>query len=506
MISLAGVLCVIVLTVNVVFSINESLMSFALRFIDFSFIDAMILSKKFSFISFISILFLIDNASLFFLNIPTLCLLILTNTLKEGKKVFYVLIGTILIIFFLMLFLNVKNLRIIELFNLLLYPILIFFNFIVTKNSKLIKILSLIPIINVLLIPYHTVRFHNNKSIWKYINITIIIVLMDVFIICIPSYLYVSYYIGNKNALIHGNITSPIYIDKNLIYVVEENFEEQKSSILSINEYAKYYKIKSFNIFFEHIMYNSKKREIYVYDSSNNKFCVFDKNLILKKFVKINVNSKYLNCGRIFYDNITNTIAFALEFDKFVMLDMDTLEVIKQIDIPYRNEGLIFNEFTKSYILTFWGPVPYILSIPVDDKVKYREISTPMWQGTAAISRKNKELYVSYHQRGRIYVYDAVTYKLKRKIKTQYSVRNITYDERYNILIAVGFYTGFVEIFLMDGSDRLIYRKFIGYHLRNSLLDWNNKRLYIPSFFGLNLIDINLLIRGLTQDENNIRN
>ena len=75
--------------------------------------------------------------------------------------------------------------------------------------------------------------------------------------------------------------------------------------------------------------------------------------------------------------------------------------------------------------------------------------------------------------------------KLKRKMKTNYTVKAITYDEELNILIAPSYFTGYVDIFLMDGTDKLLTREFVGYELREGYFDPKKENLYVCSMNGL---------------------
>ena len=48
---------------------------------------------------------------------------------------------------------------------------------------------------------------------------------------------------------------------------------------------------------------------------------------------------------------------------------------------------------------------------------KIRKIKADKYQGYIAMSDRNKEIYIPYHQKGVIGIYDIKTMKLKRKIK-----------------------------------------------------------------------------------------
>ena len=107
-----------------------------------------------------------------------------------------------------------------------------------------------------------------------------------------------------------------------------------------------------------------------------------------------------------------------------------------------------------------------------------------------ALSKRNNELYIAFHQQGIIGVYDLITYKLKRYIYTQYSVKCIYYNEEYNVLFAPGYFTGYMDIFLMNGEDKLLKTMFVGAFPREPL--YFNNKLLIPSHLGLKSYNLNL--------------
>ena len=167
---------------------------------------------------------------------------------------------------------------------------------------------------------------------------------------------------------------------------------------------------------------------------------------------------------------------------------MDTLDIIKKIKVPKFLDSLIFNIENNSYIVSFWNMyTPYFLAFPLNQKA-YKKVKAPLCQGEFVYSNRNKEIYAAYHIKGEIYVYDATTYKVKRKIKVGFSVKNLYYDEKYNILIASQYFNGNVYIFLMDGTDKLIYKKFVGFFLEKPVLYKNT--IYFPTHY--NLIEHNI--------------
>jgi len=82
-------------------------------------------------------------------------------------------------------------------------------------------------------------------------------------------------------------------------------------------------------------------------------------------------------------------------------------------------------------------------------------------------------------------------YNLKRKIKVRYGAKNISYDEHRNVLVTASYFTGYVDILLMDGSDKIIYSKFVDFNLRQPVLC--NDILYVPTHYNMYRYDIKYL-------------
>ena len=178
-----------------------------------------------------------------------------------------------------------------------------------------------------------------------------------------------------------------------------------------------------------------------------------------------------------------------MEILSLVVLKMNQIKYIKGIEDYV--DSLIYNKYRNSFLVSFWGKKQFLQEIDIENK-KIRKIKADKYQGYIAMSERNKEIYVAFHQQGQIGVYDAETMKLKRKIKSNYTVKDITYDEELNILIAPSYFTGYVDIFLMDGSDKLLTREFVGYELREGCFDPQKENLYICSERGLYIKKINI--------------
>lgn len=170
---------------------------------------------------------------------------------------------------------------------------------------------------------------------------------------------------------------------------------------------------------------------------------------------------------------------------------MNTLNIIRQVNIPKESDDLIFNKIDKSYVISFWLDTPFFIVCPVDYREKIKKIICPIFQGELCYSDINKEIYIAFHEQGQIYVYDANTYNLKRKTKVRYGAKNISYDEHRNVLVTASYFTGYVDILLMDGSDKIIYSKFVDFNLRQPVLC--NDILYVPTHYNMYRYDIKYL-------------
>jgi hypothetical protein len=216
---------------------------------------------------------------------------------------------------------------------------------------------------------------------------------------------------------------------------------------------------------------------------------------------KINVlKPGYDNASILCCNDIFSEIVFVLENGVCGSINLDTYDIKYIKGISDSSDSIIYNKYRKCFLITFWEKTEFsrnnfLQEIDIENK-KIRKIKADNYQGNIAMSEKNKEIYIAFNQQGRIGVYDVKTMKLKRKIKSNYTVKNITYDEELNILIAPSYFTGYVDIFLMDGSDKLLTREFVGYELREGCFDPQKENLYVCSQTGLykKKIDIKNLI------------
>lgn len=357
-------------------------------------------------------------------------------------------------------------------------------------NIKKLKYVLLVPFVNIFFFTSHVLRYISgtkNKAygiIRFYSPFVMMSVLVSVFIFTQIKPLDNSPYISNK-CIVKGE-SSGIAINPNTDDVVVSLYKD----IIFLKHKKK---IARFTTLIQNVLFNDKKNEYYCFDSGELTFYVFDGNdLSIKKISKLPPDydlAQIALCERISFDNETNTISLITEEGSFYLIDMTTFKVKDIKSLFFGNDSITYNPFKKEYILSFWTNSQYLISYSLRDENTENRISgikTSYLHGYVTVSVRNKEIYLAFPQKGRIYVYDAVTYRLKRKIKSLYMVKSLHYNEKYNILIALSYNTGYMDVFSMDGGkDNLIDRQFIGYKLRTARLHPDGKTVFIASAFGI---------------------
>lgn len=354
-----------------------------------------------------------------------------------------------------------------------------------------------IPILNILCFPnlYVTIITKNKKfaPILKVVLMFCgIIIISNIFLSAIFSYHMKERTKIGYNFCINNDKTFINYIDKN------------KSNQISIVEMdcnlRKTFRVFPNNRFFNILSINYEKNEIYNFDNINKNFLIFDYNTLeLKKKKKLPIVG--IDFEKIDFDNESKTISLALEHGIIYIFDMNTLDIIEQMESPMELASVCYNRANKSYVFSYWLNTPYFMVYSIYEKT-IKKYSSPPFQGEIEYSNKNKELYIPYHEQGQIYVLDAETYKLKRKINVRYSVKNLYYSEQYNILVAASYYTGFIDIILMDGSDEIIGSKFLGFLLRRPILF--NDNIYIASWGKKYKYNVKNLLNKLSNKEDKL--
>jgi len=358
------------------------------------------------------------------------------------------------------------------------------------ENIKNKKIFMAIPIIGEICCINDILIYIFKKDLNKYrkINLLIIsLILSNIICFFIPI---------NKNEslknLISNKSTYSIRYYENKMLI-----SSQQHSFIVVNRKNKY---KIYNIDelkkeeLEDFVVNDKKKEIYLckglmlYILDLNTFNIINE-INLEKY---RIKDKH---SRVCCNNDFTKLLIVPENDKHIcLLDLETKNIFeKKIDY-YKNDWVIYNKYRKCFLLSFYETyTSYLKEIRMTDNLIYDfNIKSEICQGYSTISDKNMEIYVAFNQQGKIGVYDVRTMKLKRKIKSNYTVKNITYDEDLNVLIAPSYLMGYVDIFLMDGSDTLLTREFVGYELREAGFDIKKENLYVCSKAGLYKIPINI--------------
>lgn len=369
------------------------------------------------------------------------------------------------------------------------YMLMIYINLYVKSENKLIKFFQLIPIVADVFLIKHVLHMITKKFI-LFKQIIFFTMANAVLFVILIGQINLYKILNLKNTLIlPGDFYNLNHFkNENIIISNDKSKREVITYNLDNNQITKHPIICKGT--FDGAVYNIDRNEYYFYDEVSGIFTVLDNKFQIKNKKQIASATNELYSGhRIIFDN--NNIILILEKGRMFNLDITNLNIIGIFNIPDRSDYAEINKFRNSYIITFWLKKDYLLEYSVDSK-RFNKIQAPVMQGYVQISNRNKEVYVAYHQKGQIYVYDAINYKLKRKIKTNYTVKNIRYDEDLDILIAPSYMKGNIDIFLMDGSDKLIWRGFAGYILRDAIFDVYKKNLIIASQYGLYKIHIDI--------------
>ena len=368
-----------------------------------------------------------------------------------------------------------------------LYIIFILFNYIISKNSIIIKSLILIPILNIFIAPIVAFKYNKSNKFTIYTITSFILLFLNLFsVFCIKK---TDYHELLENTFIKFDTYSLEKFDKNKIITILNKGRKQMLTCIDINNLNVIAKKTRANCLIQYIKVNEDRNEMYVYDSLQKKLLVLDVNNFDTKREKI-LDTDIDGLERIAFDNVSNTICLALDRGTVFIFNMDTLEIIQKISTARDNDGLIFDKDTNSYIFTFWTNVDYFISISLDKNKSVEKHKCLKNQGYVAYSNKNNELYIPFHQQGIIGIFDSKTYKLKYYIKTQYCVKDIYYNEQYNVLFAPSYFTGYMDMFLMDGKATFIGTMFVGFFPREPL--YIHKKLLVPSHCGLRIYNLDL--------------
>lgn len=436
-----------------------------------------------------------------FFSILLICFII-KHIIKESKLILSIILEILAIYFLIYMFNRNINMLLISLISVIIFIVIYSLN----RYLPLQKIIMIFPIIGEICCINKIISFiikRNQKSVLYVLIIALLLSNMICILIHVNTHKDSINLITLEQPYSIRPYTHSIipYKDKLVISGYNELIVIDKNGHDAHIENSRFGKL-------EEIIIDKNKEEIIVPNMFTGVFLVLDANtLTIKKEIDLR---QYLyennrDMLRICFDDEYSKIFMILEFSKLAfMIDTKNYKLIDKYygeELNLYSDSIIYNRYRDSFLITFYQGTKFAKELNIKNN-KISNIKMLGNQGYMAVSKQNKEVYISFHQQGRIGVYDAETMELKRKIKTNYTVKDITYDEDLNILIAPSYFTGNVDIFLMDGMDRLIFRTFVGYELREAKFDAKKENLYTCSKLGLYKISIN--IRELIKKYKNV--
>lgn len=236
----------------------------------------------------------------------------------------------------------------------------------------------------------------------------------------------------------------------------------------------------------EHIAINEQRNEIYHFDRDRIRLYVYDLETLIptrqSPLLKAGMGS-----AKVAFDNRSKTIAVKQEGNYCWILDMDTLEPIAPVIETHHTDVLSFDQTSGQYLLSIDRDSESFRAISTDGKT-VRDIPAAKNQLTITSSAKRREVYLALPLKGQVYVYDAVTMTLKKKIETVFGVRGVACDEKHSLLITTSMFTGYVDVIDLN-SGRSIQKKFVQYYLRGVVLNSDKREAFVASIHGLYRFD-----------------
>lgn len=397
------------------------------------------------------------------------------------------------IIFFfiaLVIFTSVYFAQFIDFFVMLLIIPIFYIAFIfLDRIMPFKKYIAVIPVIGDFIVTKYIIScFFNEKDIELQKKIIVLIS-----IVC-SSFIFIWFkyesLMHTDNLLLQKNTYAICVNPVDKTIVAKQHLENGITVINDKSDIIKY----RMNIgrFSQSLVFNRLKNEYYLYDVESGILYVLDglNFQIIKQKQIINVTKIAYERMVFIEDKNVIIIVFEDTYNAY-SIDADTLNIVHSYKTYTPNDGICYNPLRETCMLTSWQIWEFVQELFLD-KDEVSKIHIPSEQGYISFSKKNKEIYIAFHQMGIIGVYDAESMELKRKISVAYSVKGITYDEDLNLLIAPSYFTGYVYIFLMDGTDRLVSKQFVGYLLREAKLSQDKKCLYVSSPKGLYAIKMDV--------------
>lgn len=397
--------------------------------------------------------------------------------LNNKKTIIFIILNIFTVYFLIYLF--TKNINM--LFLSLLSPVIFITIYYINLYLPIQNTIMLIPVIGEICSINNIVKYTNIIKSKKVFILIISVILTNMIYIFLPYYKQSnSKVIIKRDNDVYSLTVDPIK-NRFLLSSPIAIFDMENKKIYKINNKTCQYTIVNWN---KNEAYFVFKDTLYIVDintkKEKNKIKILNDKNVKSVGIKLICDNKYEKI----------LVVFETEYNT-LLIDLTTLKILKEYEILYPNDDGVYNKFRESFMLTSFQIRDMIQEIKAE-KNSINNIIVGSEQGYIAISERNKEVYIAFHQQGRIGVYDAETMELKRKIKTNYAVKDITYDEDLNVLIAPSYFNGYIDLFLMDGSDKLLIRKFVGYELRQANFDTKKENLYVCSRKGLYKVPINI--------------
>lgn len=233
----------------------------------------------------------------------------------------------------------------------------------------------------------------------------------------------------------------------------------------------------------ENIRINPARDEMYHFDRRSERLRVYNaEDFSLKRESTAAIDGG--GTAQLEFDNESKTILVTRESDFVWLFDMDSLTLIHQHpEYGGGNADVLFSAALKAYVLTYYVNSPLFRTLTPTDG-RYAEFATLEYQNDVQESLKRMELYLSLPIEGAVYVYDLRNPRMqKRVLRTVFGVRGIAYDKTHDLLLTTSMVNGHLDV-LEVGSGRIRDRVFVGYYLREIVLNEARREAFISSRVG----------------------
>ncbi|MBI9073957.1 MAG: hypothetical protein JEZ02_01005 [Desulfatibacillum sp.] len=149
--------------------------------------------------------------------------------------------------------------------------------------------------------------------------------------------------------------------------------------------------------------------------------------------------------------------------------------------IHMKSNPIICLDETNRVLYVKPGYSSRILALDMYSLAIKHETAAPGSDFRMLLSPKHEKLYIPDPTGSSIWVYSTPNLKLLRKIDSQFGVRALASDDHANLLFALSYITGYLEIIDIE-SGELLEKHYIGKFCRKMVWDGINHRGYITLF------------------------